>query len=87
MILGLKRAGEEPQKPQGRADAKAAVMDYAAKFKQIRGTLTCRDLLGCDISTGPGMEQARKLGLIASICPKVMRDAAELLEQSLKQVT
>ncbi len=84
MILGLDRAGNESQKPQGRADAKAAVMEFAARFKALRGTVMCRELLGCDISTGPGMEQARKQGLIATVCPKVMQDAAELLEQMLK---
>jgi C_GCAxxG_C_C family probable redox protein len=83
MILGLHLAGANAQAPTARASAKAAAVQYAEMFKARRGTVMCRDLLGCDISTAQGIECARKQGLFARVCPKVVHDAAELLEELL----
>ena len=85
MILGLEFAGSDSDKPQGRAAAKGATIDFIEKFKARRGTVMCRDLLGCDISTAQGMEIARKQGLLATVCPKIVYDAAELLEDKLRE--
>jgi C_GCAxxG_C_C family probable redox protein len=85
MVLGLQFSGEEADTPQGRAGAKGAAIDYIDKFKARRGTVMCRELLGCDIGTSKGMEIARKQGLFASICPRIIHDAAELLEDKLRQ--
>ncbi len=85
MILGLEFAGPDSDKPQGRAAAKGATIDFIEKFKARRGTVMCRDLLGCDISTAQGMDIARKQGLLATVCPKIVHDAAELLEDKLRE--
>jgi C_GCAxxG_C_C family probable redox protein len=84
MILGLQFAGPDSDTPQGRAAAKGATIDYIDRFKARRGTVMCRDLLGCDIGTSQGMEMARKQGLFATLCPKIVYDAAELLEDKLR---
>jgi len=85
MVLGLMKAGADAGSSQGRAAARAAVIEFHEKFKARRGTVLCRELLGCDISTGTGMEQARLQGLFSTICPKVVGEAAELLEEFLNK--
>ena len=39
--------------------------------------------LGCDISTPAGFEEAKQKGLLTTVCPKMVRDAGEILEQLL----
>jgi hypothetical protein len=37
--------------------------------------------LGCDISTDEGIAQAREKGLFSDLCPRLVRDAVEILDQ------
>nr|QNO46363.1 hypothetical protein KKGFGGCE_00001 [Methanosarcinales archaeon ANME-2c ERB4] len=57
--------------------------EYGLEFKSRNGSITCRELLGCDISTSEGMKLAEDNGLFITRCPKFVRDAAEIIEQIL----
>jgi hypothetical protein len=41
--------------------------------------------MGCDISTPEGYEAAKEKGLFTSVCPKFVRDAAEILEEMVAE--
>ena len=43
----------------------------------------CKELLGCDISRPAGMKKAQENGLFDSVCPKMVRDAIEILDEML----
>ena len=79
MVLGLRHT-----QPVAGKEAKQAIYaiasDFMARFKERSGALLCRDLLGYDISTAGGMAQARESGVMQSVCPRVVRDAAEILD-------
>lgn len=81
MVLGLRHAPGNNNTPEGRAQLYARIGDFADRFKRCNGSLTCRDLLGCDISTPAGMEQARDRDLFKTVCVKLVRDAGEILEE------
>ena len=83
MVLGLARGGEGCRTPPGRAEAHAAVVAFAAAFERRHGSLLCRDLLGCDISTPDGLHEARQRGLMKTRCVQFVRDAAEILDEAL----
>ena len=83
MVLGLRHAGPDCNTPPGRAKTKQVFVEFTEKFKARRGTVVCRDLLGCDISTAEGMDKAKSQGLIATVCPKVVHDAAQILDAML----
>jgi C_GCAxxG_C_C family probable redox protein len=83
MILGLKHAGPNCDQRDSRENVYAPIREFAAKFQQRNHTLVCKELLGCDISTPQGAQQATKEGLFRSICPKLVQDAAEILEEML----
>ena len=61
------------------------VREFAQRFRARNGSLLCRELLGCDISTPEGLQQAREADFVSKICPKFVRDAAEILEEMLAQ--
>ena len=81
MVLGLRHAGEHCDTAAGRADVYARVVEFAGRFKRQNGSLVCRELLGCDISTPEGMRQAQERGLFKTTCVKMVEDAATILEQ------
>jgi C_GCAxxG_C_C family probable redox protein len=83
MILGLKHAGPNCDQRDCRENVYAPIRAFTAQFQQRNHTLVCKELLGCDISTPQGAQQAMKEGLFRSICPKLVQDAAEILEEML----
>ena len=83
MVLGLKHAGPNCDQRDCRENVYAPIREFTAKFQQRNNTVVCKELLGCDISTPQGAQQATKDGLFRSICPKLVQDAAEILEEML----
>ena len=57
--------------------------EFLARFKARHGTLLCRDLLGCDLSTEEGLREAVEKRLHQTTCPKFVRDAATIIEELL----
>jgi C_GCAxxG_C_C family probable redox protein len=53
-----------------------ALMDA---FKKEKGSLICRDLIGCDLSTEEGRAAASERNTHANICTKLVRDAIALV--------
>jgi C_GCAxxG_C_C family probable redox protein len=83
MVLGLKHAGPNCDQRDAREKVYAAIREFTAQFQQRNNTVVCKELLGCDISTPEGTQQALKQGVFRTICPKLVRDAAEILEKML----
>ena len=61
------------------------VIEYTNRFKACNGSVVCKELLGCDISTPDGMKKAGKDGLFDSVCPKMVREAVDILEEMLAE--
>ncbi len=82
MVLGLRFGGITPDQ-EAKERIYEEVREFANRFKARNGSLLCRDLLSCDVSTPEGYEAAKESGLFATSCPKYLRDAAEILEEML----
>ncbi len=83
MVFGLAKCGPGCNVAEGRQAAYDAVTGFSKAFQERQGSLTCRELLGCDISTPDGARAAREAGLFQSRCVDVVRCAAELVEEML----
>ncbi len=81
MVLGL--AADPSTVRDGRARIYETVREFAKRFTARNGSVCCRDLMGCDISTAEGLASATEKGLFASVCVRMVRDAAEILEEML----
>jgi len=84
MVLGLRYGGTSPT-PEAKERIYAKIREFADRFKARNGSLVCRDLLSCDISTPEGYETAREKSLFTTTCPEYVRDAAEILEEMLAE--
>ena len=81
MVLGLKQDLKPENAQQVKERVYAMVNEFNRKFSEINGSTTCKDLLGCDLSTPEGSAKAKEKGLFTSLCPKFVRDAVEILER------
>ncbi|MBZ5585941.1 MAG: C-GCAxxG-C-C family protein [Acidobacteriia bacterium] len=57
----------------------AAGRRFLSEFAARHGSTLCRELMGCDIGTPEGMEQARREDLFRRCCAQFVRDAVELV--------
>jgi C_GCAxxG_C_C family probable redox protein len=80
MVLGLCRATAESTTAKRREPVYMAVQQFMTEYERRNRTLICRDLLGCDIRTEEGLRAAKERGLYKTVCPRMVQDAAEILE-------
>ena len=83
MVLGLRHCGAECDCAVDRKSVYVAVAEFVARFEKRNGSTVCSALLDCDIATPEGMQSAKARGVFRTICPQMVRDAAEILDQML----
>ena len=84
MVLGLRHCGADCDTTSGRKKVYAVVREFVSRFERRNGSVMCKDLLGCDISTLQGMQAAEGQNLFETKCPKLVQQAAEVLEEMLR---
>jgi C_GCAxxG_C_C family probable redox protein len=84
MVLGLRYGMTVLDGSQSHKEAFARVQEFARKFRELNGSIVCRDLLGFDINDREAFREARKNGIPQKICPKLVHDAAEIVESLIK---
>ena len=85
MVLGMHGCGDDCNTGKGRERIYAMVRDFTARFEKKNGSTRCKELLGCDISTAEGMKAAKDRNLFKTRCADMVRCAAEILEEMLKE--
>lgn len=83
MVLGLEHGQTDATDRRPKEKTYELVRQFVEKFESRNGSVICKELLGCDISTPEGMKTARTRDLFVSFCPKMVCDAAEIIEQML----
>lgn len=58
--------------------------EYIQRFREQHSTILCRELIGHDLSTPVGLQNAREKNVFTTICPALVKDAAELIAETLK---
>ena len=85
MVLGLKYGNTTAEDKAAKGKTYEKVIEYTRRFKARNGSVLCKELLGCDISSDDGMKKAQEDGLFDSVCPKMVRQATEILEEMLAE--
>jgi C_GCAxxG_C_C family probable redox protein len=81
LVLGLRYGSAHADDRAARELTYARVREFVARFRARHGSVTCRDLLGCDISTPEGWQQAKDQALTTSLCPRLVQEDATILEE------
>lgn len=77
MVLGMKYGDNKP-----------TLIEKAEEFRQLftakYGTCICKELLKYDISKEEEKAEIMEEGLLFSLCPKIVKDTIEMLEDVMK---
>ncbi len=80
MVIGAKHGrSRHPAMPPNKRPTISR--EFMLRFTERHGSIACRELLGVDISTPEGKEQASERGLFSTLCPRFVADAADILDQ------
>jgi C_GCAxxG_C_C family probable redox protein len=80
MVLGLRYSDRNGIMPEDRETVTGMIQIFNERFIAKHGSLTCRGLLQCDISTEDGKQHAETQGLRESICADLVQSSVEILE-------
>ena len=80
VVLGLRFGPKDASDISAKPGVYSKVDEFQSRFESRCDSVNCRDLLGCDISTPEGMEHAKSNNLFKTVCPDLVRVAAEILE-------
>ena len=83
MVIGLKYGKVKADDNEAKEKTYALVQEFSRRFVARNKSLNCTELLGCDLGTAEGREKAKGQNLMTTVCEKLVRDAAEILEQVL----
>jgi C_GCAxxG_C_C family probable redox protein len=81
MVIGMKYGKFREDDNAAKEKTYAKVREFSQRFIDRNKSINCTELLGCHLGTSEGMEKAHKEGLIAKICPRLVREAAEILNE------
>jgi C_GCAxxG_C_C family probable redox protein len=81
MVLGMKYGSPDHTDMKEKARITAITRGFATHFIARHGTVSCRDLLGLDISTKEGHDEAVAKGLFKSQCTQFISSAVAILEE------
>jgi C_GCAxxG_C_C family probable redox protein len=85
MVIGLKHGKTKADNDAAKETTYELVKELTSRFSARNGSIKCKELLGCDLSTPEGMEAVIEKKLFITLCPKFVQDAAEILEAFLKE--
>jgi C_GCAxxG_C_C family probable redox protein len=85
MAIGLKYGAVDAADKETKEKTYALVQEFNQRFEFRNGSTLCKYLLGCNISTPAGHQAAQEAGLYKSICPKLVKDAAEIVGEMLEE--
>jgi C_GCAxxG_C_C family probable redox protein len=80
LVIGLKNGHSQIGDTQTKEFCNAETVEFMKQFRAIRGGVTCRDLLGIDISVGDNRMKAKEMNLFNTVCIDMVTRAVELLE-------
>jgi len=84
MVLGLRSGRTRIEDKDAQERAYKLVTEFVDSFRKRNGSLSCRELVGYDLSNPEELSLAREKGVFRTRCPKFVKDSAEILEGLLQ---
>lgn len=85
MALGLKYGFFDGTAQEEKELAHQKAEEFMNRFIERKGTVVCRELLKHDLSKPGELEKCRELGIFKTICPEMVRCAAEIVGDMLAE--
>lgn len=85
MVIGLRYGNTLPADRGAKEATYTLARKFMDEFALQHQSINCPGLLGCDIGTPEGMQQAREQGFFKTQCPEYVQDAVRILEKMEKE--
>ena len=83
LVLGLKYGMTDPDSPEDKKLTYQKVCELLEKVIAKQKFTNCTDLMGVDIGTEEGLQEAKDKDLSNKVCSKIVGDVARILEELL----
>jgi C_GCAxxG_C_C family probable redox protein len=83
MVIGCANGVLDSSDTASKQKAYALVQELAARFREIHGSILCRELLGCNLNTPEGRKEMSDRSLTKTVCLPCVRDACTILEETM----
>lgn len=83
MVLGVYAGRIEPDDKKAKQKAYELAHEFTRRFKDRHRTITCKELIGLDLSTEEGRKLNSDMKVTRTRCPAFVRTAAEILDDML----
>jgi C_GCAxxG_C_C family probable redox protein len=84
MVIGARHGRVNPDDQESRDKTYALISEFNKRFTELFGKLDCRELLGVDLQTEEGKEEAEREGYFEIKCAKYVEEAERILDDILK---
>ena len=84
MVIGLKYCKYIASDNDSKEKTYQVVQKFVSEFIKRNKSTNCKELLGFDLGNQEDYEKAKDRGLFKTLCPELVKDAAELLESPLE---
>ncbi|MCL1805154.1 MAG: C-GCAxxG-C-C family protein [Clostridiales bacterium] len=81
IAIGMRHGNGEPGDTEQDDAMQAKVKEFQEGFTARNGSTMCRDLIGYDFAKPEERAEAFASGRLTDICPKLVQDALEILEE------
>ena len=79
LVIGLKYGQEKIGDAEAKQKCGEETIEFMRRFRAANGSIVCRDLLECDISTDEGKEIALSKNLFTTKCKDLVVSATSIL--------
>ena len=87
MVMGLKEGYSEAEDTEGKAKLYAQIQELAKRFREMNGSIICRELLeGVESSTESTPSKRTQQYYKKRPCELLVGDAAEIVEKYLAEI-
>ncbi|KZL91927.1 C-GCAxxG-C-C family protein [Clostridium magnum] len=83
IVINLRYGQNTIDDKESKEEIYKKIREFSEKFRNINGSIICRDLLGYDLKEEGERNRARENGVFTVVCPKAVKDAIEILENIL----
>ena len=84
MVIGLAYGKTEAKDEDAKEKTYQQVREFVERFQAANGSTVCKELLGFDLSVPEEAAQAKEKGLFKNLCPRLVENAVEILEEMLE---
>jgi len=84
MVLGLAQKMWDENPRQSLDRTYELVREFNQRFKALHGSVICKELISCDLSTSEGLAEARNKKIFTTVCPDFVSDSVKILEAMIQ---